>query len=120
MPRVKRGVTAHARHKAVLKLTKGHRATKHTLYRRAHESMLKALSYSFAHRRERRGDMRKLWIARINAASRVAGLSYSQLIHGLALADIAVDRKMLAELAIANLDAFNEIIAQAQTALASA
>jgi large subunit ribosomal protein L20 len=120
MPRVKRGVTAHARHKKVLKLTQGHRATKHTLYRRAHESMLKALSYQYAHRRERKGDMRKLWITRINAASRLVGLSYSQLIHGLSLAGVAVDRKILAELAVANGPDFAQLVGVAKNALTPA
>ena len=83
MPRVKRGVPAHARHRRVLKLTKGHRASNRTLYRRAHESMLHALSYMFRHRRERKGDLRRLWIVRINAGSRAVGLSYSQFMHGL-------------------------------------
>ncbi|HVB96209.1 MAG TPA: 50S ribosomal protein L20 [Chloroflexota bacterium] len=120
MPRVKRGVTAHARHKKVLNLTKGHRATKHSLYRRAHESMLNALSYSFAHRRERKGDMRRLWISRINAGARLAGISYSQLMHGLKLAGVAVDRKILAELAYANAPDFNQIVATAKGALGPA
>ncbi|HLH73160.1 MAG TPA: 50S ribosomal protein L20 [Chloroflexota bacterium] len=117
MPRVKRGVTAHARHKKVLKLTKGHRATKHSLFRRAHESMLKALSYAYAHRRERKGDMRRLWITRINAGARLAGLSYSQLMHGLKLAGVTVDRKILAELAYANAPDFNQLVATAKGAL---
>ena len=120
MPRVKRGVAAHARHKKVLKLTKGHRATKHSLYRRAHESMLKALTYSYAHRRERRSDMRKLWITRINSAARLVGLSYSQFMHGLKLAGIAVDRKILAELAYANSGDFAKLADAAKGALATA
>jgi len=120
MPRVKRGVTAHARHKKVLKLTKGHRATKHSLYRRAHESMLKALAYQYAHRRERRGDMRRLWITRINAGARMVGLTYGQLIHGLKLAGVEIDRKVLAELAYANADDFNQLVGVAKGALATA
>lgn len=120
MPRVKRGVPAHARHKKVLKLTKGHRATNRTLFRRAHESMLHALSYQYAHRRERKSDMRKIWIARINAASRLAGLSYSQLMHGLKLAGVDVDRKVLAELAYANAADFVQLANTAKGALAAA
>ncbi|MGH2460233.1 MAG: 50S ribosomal protein L20 [Chloroflexota bacterium] len=120
MPRVKRGVAAHARHKKVLNLTKGHRATNHSLYRRAHESMLKSLSYSYAHRRERRSDMRKLWIVRINSAARLAGLSYSQFMHGLKLAGIEVDRKILAELAYANSGDFAQLATAARGALATA
>lgn len=100
MPRVKRGVTAHARHRKVLKLTKGHRASKHKIFRRAHESMLKALSYAYAHRRERKGDMRRLWITRINAGARLSGLSYSRFIDGLHKAGIELDRKVLADMAV--------------------
>ncbi|HLZ09479.1 MAG TPA: 50S ribosomal protein L20 [Chloroflexota bacterium] len=117
MPRVKRGVAAHARHRRVLKLTKGHRASNRTLYRRAHESMLHALSYMFRHRRERKGDMRRLWIARINAGSRAVGLSYSQFIHGLKLAGVEVDRKILAELAYANSGDFGQLVGVAKGAL---
>ena len=100
MPRVKRGVAAHHRHKKVLALTKGHRATKHSLYRRAHESMLKSLSYAYFHRRERKGDMRRLWILRVNAASRAQGLTYSQFINGLRKSGVEVNRKILADMAI--------------------
>lgn len=109
MPRVKRGVAARARHKKVLQLTKGHRASKHKLYRRAHESMLKALSYAYAHRRERKGDMRRLWIVRINAAARLHDISYSRLMNGLKKANVALDRKMLAELAISDASAFSRL-----------
>jgi len=97
LPRVKRGVTTHRRHKKVLALTKGHRATKHSLYRRAHESMLKSLSYAYAHRRERKGDMRRLWISRVNAASRANGLTYSQFINGLNRSGVEINRKILAD-----------------------
>ena len=100
MPRVKRGVTAHRRHKKVLALTKGHRATKHSLYRRAHESMLKSLSYAYSHRRERKGDMRRLWILRVNAASRAQGLTYGRFMDGLKKAGIEINRKMLADMAV--------------------
>ncbi len=110
MPRVKRGVAAHRRHKKVLGLTKGHRATKHTLYRRAHESMMKSLAYAYAHRRERKGDMRKLWIARINAGVRAAGLTYGRFIDGLSKAGVAVNRKMLADLAVRDAAAFGKIV----------
>ena len=117
MPRVKRGVTAHARHKKVLDLTKGHRATNHSLYRRAHESMLHALSYQYAHRKERKGDMRRIWIARINAAARLVGISYSQFMHGLKLAGVTMDRKVLAELAYANSADFEQLVGVAKGAL---
>ena len=110
MPRVKRGVTAHKRHKKVLAMTKGHRATKHSLFRRAHESMLKSLSYAYAHRRERRGDMRRLWILRISAASRDRGLTYSQLVYGLKKAGIEINRKMLADMAVREPEAFASIV----------
>ena len=114
MPRVKGGVTTRHRHKKVLKLTKGHRATKRSLYRRAHESMLKSLSYSYRHRRERKGDMRSLWIARINAAARLNGLSYSRFIEGLAKAGVSLDRKILAELAVTDSAAFAQLVAVAK------
>ncbi|MFC1938911.1 50S ribosomal protein L20 [Chloroflexota bacterium] len=114
MPRVKSGVTAHRRHKKVLSLTKGHRATKHSLYRRAHESMLKSLSYAYQHRRERKGDMRRLWILRVNAASRDQGLSYSQFMDGLKKAGVAVNRKMLADMAVREPESFANLVAVAR------
>ncbi len=114
MPRVKGGVTTRHRHKKVLKLTKGHRATRHSLYRRAHESMLKSLSYSYRHRRERKGDMRRLWIARINAATRLDGLSYSKFVNGLSKAGVALDRKILADLAVTDPAAFAQLVAVAK------
>ncbi len=110
MPRVKRGTTTHRRHKKVLALTKGHRATRHSLYRRAHESMLKSLSYAYSHRRERKGDMRRLWILRINAACRAQGLSYSRLIEGLKKSRVEIDRKMLADMAVREPAAFTNLI----------
>ncbi len=113
MPRVKGGVTTRRRHKKVLKLTKGHRATRHSLYRRAHESMLHALDYAYCHRRERRGDMRRLWIIRINAACRASGVTYSQFIDGLKKANVEIDRKMLAEMAINDPDNFVKLVAMA-------
>ena len=110
MPRVKGGVVTRRRHKKVLKLTKGHRATRHSLYRRAHESMLHALDYSYCHRRERRGDMRRLWIIRINAAARAGGLSYNKFIDGLKKANIEVNRKMLAEMAVNDPSSFSKLL----------
>ena len=110
MPRVKRGVTSHHRHKKVLALTKGHRATKHSLFRRAHESMLKSLSYAYAHRRERKGDMRRLWILRVNAASRAQGLTYSQFIDGLKRSGVEINRKMLADMAVKEPEAFASLV----------
>lgn len=114
MPRVKGGTTTKHRHKKVLKLTKGHRATRHSLYRRAHESMLKSLSYSYRHRKERKGDMRRLWIARINAAARIEGLSYSRFIDGLCKAGVALDRKILADIAVTDSAAFAQLVALAK------
>ena len=114
MPRIKRGVAAHRRHKKVLALTKGQRATRHSLYRRAHEAMLKSLSYAYAHRRERKGDMRRLWIIRINAASRAQGLNYSQFIQGLNKAGITINRKMLADMAIKEPEALANLVTLAK------
>ena len=114
MPRVKRGVTAHRRHKKVLALTKGHRATKHSLYRRAHESMLKSLSYAYSHRRERKGDMRRLWILRVNAASRAQGLTYSQFIDGLKKSGVEINRKILADMAVREPDTFASLVTVAR------
>ncbi|MBA7615885.1 50S ribosomal protein L20 [subsurface metagenome] len=114
MPRVKRGITRHRRHKKVLAMTKGHRATKHSLYRRAHESMLKSLSYAYKHRRERKGDMRRLWILRINAASRAQGLKYGQLMNSLRESGIEINRKMLADMAVREPEAFANLITTAK------
>ena len=117
MPRVKRGVTAHAKHKKVLAITKGSRASKRTLFRRAHEAMLKALSYATRHRRERKGDMRRLWIVRMNAAARLNGMTYSQLIHGLKLAGVNINRKMLSEIAIRDEAGFAKLAEMASSHL---
>jgi large subunit ribosomal protein L20 len=114
LPRVKSGPTKRHRHKKVMELTKGQRGTKHRLYRRAHEAMMHSLSYSYAHRRERKGDMRRLWIARINAATRLNGLSYSKFIQGLSKAGIELDRKVLAELAVNDPAAFAQLVATAK------
>jgi large subunit ribosomal protein L20 len=110
LPRVKRGTTGHHRHKKVLALTKGHRATKHSLYRRAHESMLKSLSYAYRHRRERKGDMRRLWISRISAASRAEGLTYARFLEGLKKSGVEINRKMLAEMAVRDPGAFASLV----------
>ncbi len=115
MPRVKRGITTHKRHKKVLALTKGHRATKHSLYRRAHESMLKSLSYAYFHRRERKGDMRRLWILRINAASRAQGLTYSEFIKGLKKSGVALNRKILADMAVREPESFANLVTIAKS-----
>ena len=114
MPRVKRGVTSHRRHKKVLALTKGHRASKHLLIRRATESMMHSLAYAYAHRRERKGDMRRLWITRINAASRAEGLTYGQFMHGLKQSGVDVNRKMLADLAVREPESFSSLVEMAR------
>jgi large subunit ribosomal protein L20 len=110
LPRVKRGVPARHRHNKVLAMMKGQRATRRTLYRRAHEAMLHSLSYSYAHRRERKADMRGLWIARINAAGRANGVKYAEIIEGLNKAGVTINRKMLADLAVRDSAAFASLM----------
>ena len=110
MPRARSGKVTHRRHKKVLELTKGHRAARHKLYKTAHESMLHALDYSYRHRRERKGDFRKLWIARVNAATRAKGLTYSQFIAGLKKSNVEINRKMLAEIAIKDPEGFATLV----------
>ena len=119
MSRVKRGVTAHRRHKKILSRTQGHAGQRHRLIKRATESMLHALRYNYVDRKDRKGDMRELWIMRINAAARLNGLTYSTLIHGLKVAGIDLDRKALADLAVTRPDAFSAIAEQAKGALAA-
>src|SRR5579884_2875020 len=114
MSRVKRGVAAHKRHKKVLALTRGHWGARHRLYKTAHESMLHALAYAYRDRRNRKRDFRRLWIQRINAAARQHGISYSRLINGLSRANVSVDRKVLAELAVNDPGAFAELAKLAQ------
>jgi len=114
VPRTKGGIVTRRRHKKILQLTRGQRGTKHRLYRRAHEAMLKSLHYSYEHRKERKGDFRKLWITRINAASRIHGLSYNVFIHGLKVAGVEINRKMLADLAVREPDAFAALAAVAK------
>ena len=120
MARVKRGVTAHRRHKKVLAQVKGHRGTNNRLYKRAHESLMHALFYAYRDRRTRKRDFRRLWITRINAASRINGLPYSRLIQGLTLAGVAVDRKMLADLAVRDEAAFADVVEVAKRSLPAA
>ena len=117
MTRVKRSVTKRRRHKKILKMTKGHQGVRHTLYRRAHESLIHALQYSYAHRREKKGDMRRLWNLRIGAGARANGLSYSRLMHGLRLAGVEVNRKVLSELAVTDPAAFAQIVGLAKEQL---
>jgi large subunit ribosomal protein L20 len=110
LPRVKGGPRARKRHKKVLKLTKGQWGTKHALFRRANEAMLKSLSYAYRDRRNRRREMRRLWIARINAAARQGGLSYSRFMYGLKQAGVELDRKVLAQMAIEDASAFARLV----------
>ncbi|MCL0064006.1 50S ribosomal protein L20 [Dehalococcoidia bacterium] len=110
MPRVKGGTTTRRRHKKVLKLARGHRASSHSLYKRAHESMLHSLSYAYRHRRERKRDMRRLWIARINAATREHDLPYNKFMHGLIRAGVSLDRKILADMAVRDSAAFAQLV----------
>src|ERR1041385_5999506 len=117
MARVKRGVTAHARHKKVLELAKGYRGRNSSAYRIALEKVEKALRYAYRDRRNKKRDFRGLWIQRINAGAREHGLTYSQLMHGIKLAGIDVDRKVLSDLAIREPEAFATVLASAKTAL---
>lgn len=110
MPRVKTGVTAHARHKKILKLAKGYKGSKSKQFKKANETVMKALYYARRDRRAKKGDFRKLWIARINAAARINGIPYSRLICGLTKANVEVNRKMLADLAINDTAAFTKLV----------
>jgi len=114
MSRVKSGVVTRRRHKKILKMTKGQWGTKHRLFRRANEAMMKSQWYAYRDRRNRRRDLRRLWIARINAAARLSGLSYSRLMHGLKLAHVELDRKVLADLAVRDAQTFASIVALAK------
>ena len=118
MSRVKRGVTGHKRHKKILALASGHKGQRHRLFRRANESVLHALDYSTRDRYDRKGQFRRLWITRINAAARQNGISYSRLINGLAKAGIGVDRKVMAGLAVRDSAAFSSLAEAAKNALA--
>jgi len=117
MPRVKGGVVSRKRRKRVLKLAKGYFGSKHTLYKTANEQVMKSLQYAYRDRRQKKRDFRKLWITRINAAARMNGLSYSKLMHGLKLAGIEVNRKMLADLAVSDAAAFTALANTAKDAM---
>ena len=119
MPRVKGGVTARRRRKKVLAQAKGHRAGRHSLFKQANQSVMHALQYAYEHRRDRKGDFRSLWIMRINAAARVNGLSYSTLMNGLKRAQVEIDRKSLADLAVRDTRTFAALAEAARTALAN-
>jgi large subunit ribosomal protein L20 len=109
MARVKGGTVARNRRKRILKLAKGYYGAKHTLFKTAHEQVMNSYYYAFRDRRQKKRDFRKLWIARINAAARMNGLSYSKLMYGLKLAEVEVNRKMLADLAVTDSKAFSDL-----------
>ncbi|MEO5701730.1 MAG: 50S ribosomal protein L20 [Casimicrobiaceae bacterium] len=118
MPRVKRGVTARARHKKVLDLAKGFRGRRNAVYRIAKEAVMKAGQYAYRDRRAKKREFRALWIARINAAAREVGMTYSVFMNGLSKAGIEIDRKVLADLAVYDKGAFSKIAEQAKASLA--
>lgn len=118
MPRVKGGYVTHRRRKKVLKLARGYFGSKHTLYKTAHEQVMHSFKYAYNDRKDLKNNMRKLWITRINAAARMHGISYSKLTHGLKLANVGMNRKMLSELAIHDSKAFATIVEAAKKALA--
>ena len=119
MPRAKGGVVTHRRHKKIIKQAKGHRGLRHKIFRRANESVMHALRYAYEHRRDKKGDFRRLWIMRINAAARLHGISYSRLIAGLTKAGVEVDRKVLADLAVRDDAAFGQVAEKAKAALSA-
>ncbi|SRR6056297_24175 len=119
MPRVKRGVTAHARHKKILKQAKGYSGRRKNVYRVAKQAVIKAGQYAYRDRKQRKRQFRALWIVRINAAARENGLSYSRFMNGLGKAEVTVDRKILADLAVHDKAAFAALAAQAKAALAA-
>ena len=120
MPRVKRGVVAHARHKKILKKAKGYYAARSKVFRTAKQAVIKAGQYAFRDRRQKKRQFRALWITRINAAAREHGLSYSNFVQGLKLASIEIDRKILADLAVLDKVTFAAIVAKAKQALEKA
>jgi len=114
MARVKGGTVTRRRHKKIIKLNEGQFGSRHRLWRRANEAMMKSLWYAYRDRRNRKRDLRRLWIARINAAARLNGLSYSRLMAGLKKAGVALDRKMLADLAVRDAATFSQVVAVAK------
>jgi|SRR5690625_1367549 len=117
MPRVKGGTVTRRRRKRILKLAKGYYGSKHTLFKTAKQQVMKSGQYAYRDRRQRKREFRKLWIARINAAARLNDISYSKLMHGLKVAGIDINRKMLADMAVNDEKAFAELVNQAKTAL---
>ena len=120
MPRVKRSVNARKKRRKVLEQAKGYRGTKHSSYRRAKEQVQRSLKYAYRDRRVRKREFRKLWIVRINAGARENGLSYTTFMHGLKLAEIELDRKVLADMAVTDPASFAALVEQAKVALAAA
>ena len=119
MPRVKRSVHARKKRRKVLEQAKGYRGTKHTSYKRAKEAVMKADSYAYRDRRNRKRDFRRLWITRINAAARQNGMSYSEFMHGMKLAGIEIDRKVLADIAVRDAETFRRFAESAREASAT-
>ncbi len=117
MPRAKGGVVGRRRHNKILKITKGQRMSRHLLWRKANQAMLKSLFYATRDRRRRRRDFRQLWIARINAAARINGISYSRLMYAMKVSNIVLDRKILADLAVADPQAFARVVEVAKAGL---
>ena len=117
MARVKGGPSGHQRHKKVLKMTKGQYGSRSKLFKRANEAMLKSLWYAYRDRRTRKRDLRRLWITRINAAARLNGITYSKFIHAMKKADIQLNRKMLADMAVRDPQAFTAVVEAAKKAL---
>ena len=119
MPRVKRGVTARARHRKVLANAKGYRGARKNIYRVAKQAVMKAGQYAYRDRRQRKRQFRALWIVRINAAARLSGISYSQMINGLSKAAVEIDRKVLADMAVNDKTGFESLAERAKAALAA-
>lgn len=119
MPRVKRGVSAHARHKKVIDKAKGYRGRRKNVFRVANQAVNRAEQYAYRDRRQRKREFRALWITRINAAARANGLTYSRLMNGLRKAEIELDRKVLADIAVHDKDTFQQLAEKAKTALAA-
>ncbi|HEY4537535.1 MAG TPA: 50S ribosomal protein L20 [Erysipelothrix sp.] len=117
MPRTTTAVPSRARRKKTLKLAKGYYGSKHSLYRTANEQVMRSMRYSYRDRKQLKREMRKLWITRINAAARLNNTTYSELMHGLRLANISINRKMLSEVAIHDPEGFTKIVEEAQKAL---
>lgn len=119
MPRAKGGTVTRRRHKKIIKMAKGHRGLSHKIFKQANESVMHALRYAYVHRRDRKGDFRRLWIQRINAAARQHGLSYSRLMHGLKTVGVEVDRKVLADIAVRDAPGFAALAEKAKSAVAA-